>query len=214
MGEVQGRKMIEIEHRQAYHDLLDPQGGFRTGTQLLFWDGAIQYREDEFKLEHFDFLAVNSYNPITPFKTPLSWGFNFGWQQEALNQNGQFSEDEQHGVANLNLQMGYSAADQQREHVCYAQIQNHLQIGKALDKGWRMGLGPTFGCQNIWTDQINSLVQVELPYWHDSHQWQFKLNTQIQYVLNNQNAIRLNWQFQQQAHKDWTKTSLGYVHFF
>lgn len=214
MGEVQGRKMIEIEHRQAYHDLLDPQGGFRTGTQLLFWEGAIQYREDEFKLEHFDFLAVNSYNPITPFKTPLSWGFNFGWQQEALNQNGQFSEDEQHGVANLNLQMGYSAADQQREHVCYAQIQNHLQMGKVLDKGWRMGLGPTFGCQNIWTDQINSLVQVELPYWHDSHQWQFKLNTQIQYVLNNQNAIRLNWQFQQQAHKDWTKTSLGYVHFF
>lgn len=214
IGEVQGQKMIEFGHRQAYHDLIDPQGGFRLGTQLLFWDGAIQYRDDEFKLEHFDFLSVNSYNPITPFKTPLSWGFNLGWQQQALDSNGQFSENQQHGVAHLNLQMGYSYADQKREHLCYVQLQNHLQAGKALDKGWRIGLGPTLGCQNIWSDQVNSLVQVELPYWEDAHQWQLKLNTQVQYVLNNQNALRLNWQYQQQANQDWNKTSLGYVHFF
>ena len=214
IGEVQGQKMIEFGHRQAYHDLIDPQGGFRLGTQLLFWDGAIQYRDDEFKLEHFDFLSVNSYNPITPFKTPLSWGFNLGWQQQALDSNGQFSENQQHGVAHLNLQMGYSYADQKREHLCYVQLQNHLQAGKALDKGWRIGLGPTLGCQNIWSDQVNSLVQVELPYWEDAHQWQLKLNTQVQYVLNNQNTLRLNWQYQQQANQDWSKTSLGYVHFF
>lgn len=72
-GEVQGDSFVELGHRQAYHDLMDPQGGFRTGTQLMFWDGAVQYRQDTLKLEHFDFLSVNSYNPITPFKTPLSW---------------------------------------------------------------------------------------------------------------------------------------------
>lgn len=214
MGEVQGEKFIELGHRQAYHDLIDLQGGFRTGTQLLFWEGSMQYREDELKLNHFDFLSVNSYNPITPFKTPLSWGFNLGWQQEALEQGGQFSEHEQHGVANLNVQMGYSYADQAREHLCYAQIQNHIQAGKALDHGWRFGMGPTLGCQNIWSDKINSLIQVELPYWQDSQQWQLRLNTQLQYVLNPQNAIRFNWQYQQQDSKDWMKTSAGYVRFF
>jgi len=214
MGEVQGEKIVELGHRQAYHDLIDPQGGFRTGTQLLFWDGSIQYREDELKLNHFDFLSVNSYNPITPFKTPLSWGFNLGWQQEALEQARQFSEHEQHGVANLKVQMGYSYADQAREHLCYAQLQNHIQAGKALEDGWRVGMGPTIGCQNIWSDKINSLIQVELPYWQDSQQWQLWLNTQLQYVLNHQNAIRFNWQYQQQDSKDWMKTSVGYVRFF
>lgn len=214
MGEVQDEKVIELGHRQAYHDLIDPQGGFRTGTQLLFWEGSIQYREDELKLNHFDFLSVNSYNPITPFKIPLSWGFNLGWQQEALEQGGQFSEHEQHGVANLKVQMGYSYADQAREHLCYAQIQNHIQAGKALDQGWHFGMGPTIGCQNIWSDKINSLIQVELPYWQDSQQWQMRLNTQLQYVLNPQNAIRFNWQYQQQDSKDWMKTSVGYVRFF
>jgi hypothetical protein len=214
MGEVQGEKFVELGHRQAYHDLIDPQGGFRTGTQLLFGDGSILYRDDELKLEHFDVLSVNSYNPMTPFKTPLSWGFNLGWKQEALDQKGQFSEQEQHGIANLQVQMGYSYANPAREHLCYMQLQNHIQAGKALDQGWRVGMGPTIGCQNIWSDHINSLLQLELPYWGDSKQWQLKLNTQWQYVLNPQNVIRFNWQYQQQDHKDWMKTSLGYVRFF
>ena len=181
---------------------------------MLFWDGSIQYRDDELKLEHFDFLNVNSYNPMTPFKMPLSWGFNLGWKQEALEQKGQFSEQEQHGIANLQVQMGYSYANPAREHLCYMQLQNHIQAGKALDQGWRVGMGPTIGCQNIWSDHINSLLQLELPYWEDSKQWQLKLNTQWQYVLNPQNVIRFNWQYQQQDHKDWMKTSLGYVRFF
>ena len=214
LGEVQGDKFIELGHRQAYHDLIDPQGGFRTGTQLLFWDGSIQYRDEKLKLEHFDVLSVNSYNPIMPFKTPLSWGFNFGWKQEALDQNGKFSEYEQHGIANLQVQMGYSYANSEREHLCYIQLQNHIQAGQALDQGWRIGMGPTAGCQNIWSDKINSLIQVELPYWQDSQQWQLKLNTQWQYVLNPQNAIRFDWQYQQQNNQDWMKTSLGFVRFF
>ncbi|MGC3819987.1 DUF4105 domain-containing protein [Acinetobacter sp. G11] len=214
LGEVQGEKFVELGHRQAYHDLIDPQGGFRTGTQLLFWQDSIQYRDDKLKLEHFDFLNVNSYNPITPFKTPLSWGFNLGWKQESLDQNGRFSEHEQHGLAHLKVQIGYSYADPEREHVCYMQLQNHIQVGKALEQGWRIGMGPTIGCQNIWSDKINSLIQVELPYWQDSQQWQLKLDSHLQYVLNHQNAIRFSWQYQQQDHKDWMKTSLGYVRFF
>lgn len=213
-GEVQGQKFVELGHRQAYHDLIDPQGGFRLGTQLMFWDGSIQYRDDQFKIEHFDFLSVNSYNPITPFKMPVSWGFNFGWKQQALDADGQFSETDQHGVFNIKTQFGYSLANQQREHLCYAQIQNQLETGKSLDKGWRLGMGPTLGCQNIWSDQINSLVQVELPYWEDSHQWQFQLSSQFQYVINNQNALRLAWEYQQQDQKDWNKTSLSFVRFF
>lgn len=213
-GTVQGDEFIELGHRQAYHDLIDPQGGYRLGTQLLFWDGAIQFREDELKLEHFDFLTVNSYNPITAFKTPLTWGFNLGWQQEATDSSGNFSEQDQHGVASLKTQMGYSYADSKRENLCYAQIQTYLQGGKSLEKGWRLGMGPTVGCQNIWTDHINSIVQVELPYWEDSHQWQVRLNSQLQYAISAQNALRVGWEYQYQDEKDWNKLSFGYVRFF
>lgn len=213
VGEVQGQKFVELGHRQAYHDLIDPQGGYRTGTQLLFLDGSLQYRDDKLKLEHLDLLSVNSYNPVQPFKSPLTWGFNLGWKQEAI-ENGQFSEDVQHGVMNLNMQVGYSVADYDRQHLCYAQLQSHIQGGKNLDKGWRVGAGPTVGCMNVWSDNINSVVQVELPYWQDQNQWNLRVGTQLQYSLNTNHALRLNWDFEQQDHKDWNKVGLGYVLFF
>lgn len=213
VGEVQGQQFVELGLRQVYHDLLDPQGGYRTGTQLNFWDGAIQYRDDKLKLEHFDFLSVNSYNPITSFKMPLTWGFNLGWQQEAIHQ-GQFNSDQQHGVLQLKTQFGYSLADQNRQHVCYAQLQPQVQAGKSLDDGWRIGLGPAMGCQNIWTDRFNSLVQLELPYWQDVNQWNLRLNTGLNYAVDAQNSLRITWQYQQQNHVDWNKTSLGFVHYF
>lgn len=213
-GEVQGQTFVEIGHRQAYHDLIDPQGGLRTGTQLLFLDGALQYRQDRLKLKHLDLLTVNSYNPIHAFKTPLSWGFNFGWQQEALDSAGHFSRESQHGVANLNVQAGYSWANATREHLCYTQLQNHLQAGKALDQGWRVGAGPTIGCQNVWNEQLNSLIQVELPYWEDSHQWQLKLKTQFQYTWTPQYAIRGGWEYQRQNHQDWEQWSLSLIRYF
>lgn len=213
VGELQGQKFIELGHRQAYHDLIDPQGGYRLGTQLLFLDGNIQYRDDQLKLEHLDLLTVNSYNPIQPFKSPVTWGFNLGWKQEALDQ-GDFSNDQQHGVMNLNMQVGYSLADYDRRHLCYAQMQSHIQGGRSLDKGWRVGVGPTVGCMNIWTDKINSVVQIELPYWEDQSQWNLRVGSQLQYSLNSNNALRLNWNFEQQDHKDWSKVGLGYVWFF
>ena len=213
LGEVQGEQFVELSHREAYHDLIDPQGGFRIGTQLMFWNGSIEYREDKLKLSRFDFLSVNSYNPITPFKTPLSWGFNLGWQQASVDQ-GQFSETEQHGVAELKAQSGYSWANQARTHLCYMQTQMQFQAGKALDKGWRAGIGPTLGCQNIWSERVNSLLQAELPYWEDSHQWNLKLNAQVQYLLNQQNALRLGYEYQQQDTKDWDKFKLSYTFFY
>lgn len=212
-GEVQGDKFIELGHRQAYHDLIDPQGGYRAGTQLLFLNGNAQWRDDHLKLERLDLLEVNSYNPIQPFKTPLSWGFNLGWRQEAIH-DGTFSEEKQHGVANFNAQVGYSFADYERKHICYGQLQTYLQAGSNLDKGWRVGMGPTLGCMNQWFEHFNSVVQIELPYWEDQNQWNLRVNTQWQYVINSNNTVRLNWDYEQQNHRDWMKSSLGYVWFF
>lgn len=213
LGEVQGDKFIEIGHRQAYHDLIDPQGGYRAGTQLLFLNGNAQWRDDHLKLERLDLLEVNSYNPIQPFKTPLTWGFNLGWRQEAVH-DGVYSDEKQHGVASFNTQVGYSVADYERKDVCYGQVQAYVQAGSNLDKGWRVGMGPTLGCMNQWFEKFNSVIQVELPYWEDQNQWNLRLNTQWQYAINSNNAIRLNWDYEKQNHLDWMKSSLGYVWFF
>ena len=215
-GQVQKHGFAQLGLRAAYHDLIDPQGGFRTGTQLKFLQGSVQYREDrqQLKLHDFQLMDVNAYAPLTPFKTPISWGFGIGWQQEALNSQGQFSDQDQHGVLNLSSQFGLTLSDQSRQYVCFAQVQNHVQAGDALQKGWRVGLGPRFGCQNVWSENVHSVTEVALPYWEDQHQWQLKLNSQLQYQLSPQNSLRLIWQYQQQNHLDWQQFGIGYSYYF
>ncbi|EOE1637509.1 hypothetical protein RG427_003832, partial [Acinetobacter baumannii] len=46
------------------------------------------------------------------------------------------------------------------------------------------------------------------------NQWNLRLNTQWQYAINSNNAIRFNWDYEKQNHLDWMKSSLGYVWFF
>lgn len=83
-----------------------------------------------------------------------------------------------------------------------------------MDKGWRVGLGPTLGCQNVWSDRLNSIVQVELPYWQDSSEWNLRIQSTLQYSLNHQNSLNVNWEYQQQNQLDWQKIGLGFVHYF
>ena len=213
-GKVQGDDFVELSHRQAYHDLIDPQAGFRLGTQLQVLEGTLQYRHHDLKLSDFNVLSVNAYSPITAFKSDISWGFNLGWQQEALDQHGEFSQDQQHGVLNLKTQLGYSWLTAKEQHLCYAQLQNQLQVGKALDIGWRGGIGPTAGCQSIWSQHINSILQLELPFWDDVDQWQLKAKTELQYVLDQNQALRVGYEYQLQDNQDWDKFSFSFVQYF
>lgn len=213
VGRVQNQDILEIEHRQAYHDLTDPQAGQRFGTQLIFLQGKAQIREDDIKLEHVKLMSVNSLNPINPFKTPLSWGMHLGWQQESVHE-GKFTDDKQHGVLNFNTQAGYSIGDQDNRFLCYAQMQGIIQTGKSLEHGWRVAPAPTFGCLNQWSEHINSTLQLEVPFWLEQEKWNLRANSQWQYAFNQNNAVRLNWQYQLQESQDWHKISLGYAHYF
>jgi hypothetical protein len=213
-GQVQDDEFVELSYRQAYHDLIDPQAGFRLGTQLQVFEGTVQYRDERLKLSEFNLLSVNSYSPVTTFKSDISWGFNVGWQQEALAQHGEFSENQQHGVFNLKTQLGYSWLLGQEQHLCYGQLQNQFQAGKALDLGWRTGIGPTAGCQSLWSEQVNSLVQVELPFWDDVDQWQLKAKTELQYVMNQNQSVRVGYEYQLQDSQDWDRLSFSFVQYF
>ncbi|MFW1737670.1 hypothetical protein ACG9X0_22120, partial [Acinetobacter sp. ULE_I080] len=72
----------------------------------------------------------------------------------------------------------------------------------------------TLGCQNVWSDRLNSIVQVELPYWQDSSEWNLRIQSTLQYSLNRQNSLNVNWEYQQQNQLDWQKIGLGFVHYF
>ena len=213
-GQVQGKAMTELTHRQAYHDLIDPQAGFRIGTQLQVLEATLQYREEQVKLSELNLLSVQAYSPVTPFKHDVSWGVQLLWQQEALNRDGKFSEQQQHGVLNVKTQVGYSGLSDNEQQLCYAQLQPQLQAGSALDLGWRVGIGPTLGCQSLWSDQLNSVLQLELPFWSDVEQWHFKAKAQAQYKLSQGHSVRAGYEYQQQRSQTLGQWKISWLHYF
>ena len=213
VGQVQQQSVLELGTRLAYHDLNDPIVGYRLGTSLKFFDVQLQLRDDHIKLKELGLLSVNAYQARNAFRHPWSWGFDLAWQQEALDE-GQFSRNKQHGVFNLNTQVGQSVANTAMTQLCYAQAQLWLQAGQALDHGWRAGIGPSLGCQNIWSEQWQSLIQVSVPFWHDVSQWQLRSQASLQYQIHAQQSFRLNIEYQQQQKKSWQSATLSYHWYF
>ena len=72
----------------------------------------------------------------------------------------------------------------------------------------------SFNVSILFETPPNSLVQLELPYWQDSSQWNLRLNGTVQYALNQQNALKVGLEYQQQNDLDWTKWSFCFNHYF
>ena len=212
-GKQQQQDFASLEWRLAYHDLLDPIGGYRAGTQMDFLRLNLAYQQDRLKLKELNLLTIDSFTPLSAFRSPSSWGIQLGWQQEAIDRTGQFSESEDHGVLNLQGQYGYSVGNPSST-LCYAQAQAALQLGKTLQDNARVGLGPRLGCVQQVTTSTRALLNISLPYWSDQHQWQLKSQLGIQQDINRQYGIRLSGEYERQKQQHFSGFEAALVKYF
>lgn len=66
--------------RPAYHDVLDPPDGYRSGAQLQFLrlDARLYTDNNELQLEQLTGVEIRSLSPRNAFFSPLSWQVGFG----------------------------------------------------------------------------------------------------------------------------------------
>lgn len=210
---TQGKNGLALSHRTAYHALSDPQTGYNIG-QLLFLNTTVQIQKDTIKLANLDILSVKSVNPITSYKHPRSWGTDIGYQQVAIDSKGNFSRHQTHGVGIIAGQMGYAGSFFDNQLICGGYFKAELQAGKALKHNIRLGLSPTAQCQWQLANNWQAITTVNLPYWHDSKQWQTQLSGQIQYAPNTNHAFRLSANYEKQGNQDWHNLALGFHHYY
>ena len=74
-GYEDSQHFLQLDGRIAYHDLLDPPGGFIRGAQLEFLDAAVRYWPGKARvdLEHLNFINIVSVPPRDRFMKPFSW---------------------------------------------------------------------------------------------------------------------------------------------
>lgn len=69
------RQFIEITASPAYHDILDPSGGFATGARLNVLSAALRYYPEHAKVEfeRIDLIDIMSLSSWSDFLHPVSW---------------------------------------------------------------------------------------------------------------------------------------------
>ncbi|WP_417539080.1 DUF4105 domain-containing protein [Marinobacter sp.] len=79
-GQLDHREFTQLTFRPAYHDVLDPPAGYRSGAQLQFLrlDARYYTNNDELQLEQLTGVEIRSLSPRDAFFSPLSWQVGFG----------------------------------------------------------------------------------------------------------------------------------------
>jgi hypothetical protein len=217
-GESAGRGFADIEWRPAYHDLLDPVGGYRSGAAINFLQTNVRIQDNQASLQKLTLISIDSLSPITDFFTPLSWNLAFGIRQ-VPESKGQFNTDKTHAVAYIQGGDGFSG--QFGSALCYGLASGALEAGRALKKGWRVGIGPTIGC--LWNlPQFSLQLQNVTDFWQDNHTWQNQWQVAAQIPMNiswidrakHREALRFSWQQTQQGSLRYQEASASWLLYF
>ncbi len=85
-GVRDGRFYLETRIRPAYHDLMDPTGGYTAGAQIDFLALTTRWytKERDVRVHRFTLAEVTSVTPWDAFFQPISWKVATGLQSRLL----------------------------------------------------------------------------------------------------------------------------------
>ena len=79
-GQLDHAEFTQLTLRPAYHDVLGPPEGYRSGAQLQFLrlDARLYHDNDELQVEQIVGVEIRSLSPRNQFFSPISWQVGFG----------------------------------------------------------------------------------------------------------------------------------------
>lgn len=139
------RFFLETRIRPAFHDLMDPQGGYTAGAQIDFLDLAVRIypQEAEARLHELTVVDIVSLSPRDIFFRPISWKINAGLTSRLLPHAGSHDLLERH-VWRTNGGAGV-AFEPWRRGLAYAFVEATADAGPKLEDDYAIGPGLTAG---------------------------------------------------------------------
>lgn len=239
IGQRGDNNYIDVGVRAGFHDTLDRATGFSQffnleglAATLRFYDNddnSNDNQPDSVVLQNFTLLRGRSFNPVNSAKQGKTWGVSV----EATRVNDGSQEDgADHLVGSVGYETGWSWAfgtpsagtGEMPPQLCYTLLSGTGQVGRGINKGFRVGAGVNAGCRYQINNQLRAQAELQLPYWYhgssdDSnargHYWQPISSLGLQYDIDKKQALRINanyeWQDRIDANDD---IQLSYRRYF
>lgn len=209
-----GTMSLDLRIRPAYHDLLDPRGGYKAGGEVMFADLDLRYAPSRNKLRfhHFTAIDVRSIAPRTPLYKPLSWQVQTGVRRAPA----QPLFDGDGGDPVFYLQGGPGLAYGRLSRVTvYGFALGSLDAGPGLHRDVRPGAGLAFGLLGHAMRGLNFKATVSglaFPGARDKRQLRASVGGQWQITQNN--GVRVTIRFTDTQRFDYFTTEVSWRWYF
>jgi len=210
---------IDVGVRAGYHDFLDRPAGF---PQFFDLEGAAvtvrlydeddnsahnrDYQPDSVVLQNLTLVRGRSFNPVNSAKKGKTWGATI---EATRVDDGSQQDGTDHLVGSLGYETGWSWAfgtprkntGEMPPQLCYTLLSGTTQVGRGLNKGYRVGAGVNLGCRYQINNQLRVQAELQLPYWYHGssdapdvrgHYWQPISTLGLQYDFDKKQALRIN----------------------
>ncbi len=139
-GRRAGQNFQELQARAAYHDILDPTGGYVRGAQIEFFDLRVRhYESSSARVEKFTLVDILSLSPRDDFFHPWSWKIAGGWQR-------MFAADGSEPLAfGVDGGTGGAWSSAGGSILAYLLLDGSARINGSLDGGYALGVGASLG---------------------------------------------------------------------
>jgi hypothetical protein len=144
-GVRDGHFYLETSVRLAYHDLMDPAGGYTAGAQINFGDLVFRYytKDRDPRVHRFTLIDIVSVAPVDAFFHPISWQVGTGLFSRLVPQGHSSDLAEEyvwrtHGGAGLALEPWANA-------LAYGFVDATVDYGPGLEEDHAIGPGARVG---------------------------------------------------------------------
>lgn len=208
-GVRNGEGFQEISYRSAYHSLSDNSYGFLRGAEINFLNTTIRHydRRDKYVLQQFDLVGIKSISPVDEMFQPLSYVINADVTR-TMN-----PDNEKEGYV-FNLVVGGGAAYALNENVwLYARGDSHFAYGGFLPRNQWAGVGLVVG---VFADfgHWRLLAEAEKVYASSKIGAYQRYKAEAAYTLTRNNAVAINYSYQQNYGHDIDESMVSWRHYF
>jgi hypothetical protein len=201
---------VQFKLRPAYHDLIDPEGGYTRGAQIDFLDVNLRYYSDRKKLslQQLNLIDVVSMPPRNRILKPYSW------QAGARLVRKRFGKEDKALVGELNTGIGL-AYELFEKGLGYAMAKGSVQLSDRFSDNVAAGIGPQFGIlgdiskqwrAHLFADAQHIFVGASKP--------SYELGLSQQFNFAKQSALRLEVSHKREFGSPFTTSILSLHHYF